>query len=744
MYDEKKNGPLTEEELNVKLDFQVREAMNQSEGELSALRESALRAYKAEKMGTERKGRSAYVSPVVFENIEWVHADVLRVFTSNERYAQFKPLNPADEKQAEQESDIVHYYLSQGAKGFLLMYDWTKDTLLYPNGYALFGWSDTTQIQERTFEGVDPMVLGALLQSPDDEIEVLAHREYIVEVPLTPDVIAQLSPEAQQEAQMTGTAKLPVYDVDVKRTIRQGEPEVRAIPPDQVYVSARHTSIDLDDADFCGFWESMTVSELIEAGYDRNLIDKACEAGGDDDVGHDAERTERNETADEYPYTDPEEIDYSMKRLKVEYLYPLVDFDGDGIAERRRVIRANGVILENKADDFVPLVAMAAVRIPHRHPGMGYAQMCTDLQKVKSTLLRGILDNLYATNGRRKLINYRSLMDDGSTMKDLANPNAELIRVKGDPRAAILPEPTSPIMSELMPAVEYFDQRTRIQTGVAPDTNVDPEMLQRVASDAAAAARSSGNKRTELLVRVMAETGVKKGFQKLHQLLKTHQTKPLQVKLHNRTWAQVDPRDWPDRNDVIVSVGLGFQNREQMLQMLFGILDVQIAKVAPFNMAQPMNIWATVSKIIEVADIGDPSKFFTEPDPAKGWKPPEPPPPDPLQMAQAEAYKAQAQKLVKEEERRVAELQAKTQADAQKHQLETIKMQLAEATAARDHERQMTEAARAQWETEQKYALENRKNLAEIRNKEADTEKKLAEAEATEKESERPRPEQGD
>lgn len=724
---------MDEDELNVILDRQVGQAMNQADKELSAIRTGALARYEAKKWGNERDGRSAYVSPDVFETIEWAHADVMRVFCSNDRYVAFKPLSPEDEKQAEQETDIVNHYLTQDGAGFLLMYDWTKDTLLYPNGYAFFGWENRDTIEEKRLEGLTGDQLAIF--DADDDFDVLSHEMRTVDVPVDQTMAAQLSREMLAQINPeTGTLPLPVFDVDIRRHIRKSRPKIRCLPPEQVLISPNQTGLDLDEGDFVGCWEPMTLSEIRQLGFDPDDVEAIKDNASVIETDYSEEKTERSASEDESPHTNPDAMTPASERYRVEYLFPRIDVDGDGVAERRHIVRVGHVILKNDVDDFQPIVAMSAVRVPHRHPGISYAQMCADIQLIKSTVLRNILDNVYSVNGRRKFVNDRALMDDGQTMRDLQDPNAEIVRVKGDPRAAIFPEQPTPIVTDLMPVVQYLDERKKTQTGVAPDLHLDPSVLQRTAAEAFAQAQTAANKRVEMVVRVMAETGMTRGFLKLRELLRTHQTREVQVKLHNRIWARATPSLWPDRDDVVVNVGLGFHNKERQLQMLFGILDVQLAKVAPFNLAPPKQVYATLEQIIETADIGDVSRYFVEPDPAKGWKLPEPPPPDPVMLAQAEVYKAQAEKFRAEEARRIEELKAKASVDMAKIQAEAEEARRKHALEMQKLQLEIEKARAEQWAAEQDRIAASDAAWAEVRNTEADTQKKLAEAEKIERE----------
>ena len=72
--------------------------------------------------------------------------------------------------------------------------------------------------------------------------------------------------------------------------------------------------------------------------------------------------------------------------------------------------------------------------------------------------------------------------------------------------------------------------------------------------------QNAAAQRIELIARIYAETGVKRAFRRILQLVCQHQQKARMIRLRN-TWVEMDPRGWRDSMDMTVSVGLGNGNR---------------------------------------------------------------------------------------------------------------------------------------------------------------------------------------
>ena len=65
----------------------------------------------------------------------------------------------------------------------------------------------------------------------------------------------------------------------------------------------------------------------------------------------------------------------------------LVDYDGDGIVERRKICMVGNTVLENEKCGSVPICAWTPLIMPHRHVGRSMAEMVEDIQKTKTGIL---------------------------------------------------------------------------------------------------------------------------------------------------------------------------------------------------------------------------------------------------------------------------------------------------------------------------------------------------------------------
>ena len=80
----------------------------------------------------------------------------------------------------------------------------------------------------------------------------------------------------------------------------------------------------------------------------------------------------------------------------------------------------------------------------------------------------------------------------------------------------------------------------------------------------------------------------------------------------NGRWLAIDPREWRNRYNMTVSVGVGTFGRQQQIANLSLIGQAQ-EKVLPLGLATPANIYQTAKRTVEAMGYRDSEQFFTAP-----------------------------------------------------------------------------------------------------------------------------------
>jgi len=153
---------------------------------------------------------------------------------------------------------------------------------------------------------------------------------------------------------------------------------------------------------------------------------------------------------------------------------------------------------------------------------------------------------------------------------------------------------------------------------------------------------NASTQRIELYARNFSE-GIKRMFQGILTLVCKYQDQERIIKLRNK-FVPMNPREWVDRYNATVQVGLGTGSQDQRLEVLGRVLAVQEKLIGAGGMGivDPQKIYNTLEKYLENAGYKDASQFFNNPA-TMPPPPPKPQQPDPtMQLAQAEQQRLRA------------------------------------------------------------------------------------------------------
>lgn len=578
-------------------------------------RAQSLSYYQGEPFGNEQEGRSSVVMRDVFEVVEWIKPSLLRIFTSGEEVVKFQPQNADDVPKAQQETDYVNHVILERNSGFLTIYEWFTDALLLMNGYVVAYWDESSHVTEEIYEGQTQDQVAMLLS--DSGVEVL---------------------EQDKRTLQTIIGPLEIHDLKIRRVVKDGQLRIRCIPPERVLVDHSHNSVCLQTADFVGYWEEMTISELRDMLPDADIPDDLGESESAATLRSDIVGTARNpvDPLNKRSDNDPSGSDPAMRVIKVYFGWMRVDADGDGIAERRRMIVAGEEPLYDEVDDLVSMAAITPTIMPHRHTGIDVVQVVKDLQLIKSTLMRGLLDNMYqANNGRFAIDEDRVNIDDML----VSRPNG-IVRVTGEPTMAIHPLIAPSMSGNVLQAIEYLDGVKEERTGVSRlNQGLDANTLNKTMGGQAAL-QAAAQMRIELIARVFAETGFKDLCGIVHALLRMHQRIDQIVQLRGE-WVTVNPSDWYARNDMRVTVGLGTGDSTNRLQHMQMIVTAQ-QNMLNMGLASRDTLYNGLVEFTKAAGFKDASKFWIKPDPNA---PPPQQPPNPQVQAKMMELQVQMKRI---------------------------------------------------------------------------------------------------
>ena len=576
----------TEQELMSRIHQEITDSLGY-DGEISIQREEAIKYYYALPFGNEVDGRSQYVDSTVQDTIEWIKPSLMRVFASGDEMVKFTPHGPEDVQAAEQATDYVNYVFTKDNPGWEILYSWFHDALLQKNGIVKVWWDEYPETQREEYRGLTDMEFEVL--TANKAVEVIEHEEYYEDV--------------------------TYHNIVIHRGDYNGKIKIENVPPDEFLISREAKGIQ--DARFVCHRVRKTVSELREMyGDDWDVGELG--AGYNAEM-YNAERLARYEFDDSNQWSSGlnETGEEALREYWLHESFIKTDYDDDGIAELRKVCSVGDYIFSNEEVDKTPFVSITPLKIPHKFFGMSVADLVMDLQLIKSTLMRNLMDNAYNQNfGRYAVLEGQANLDDLLTQRP-----GGVVRVKSP--NAVMPLATPPLQPESFQMLGYLDDVRESRTGVNKNTqglNADA-LTSHTTATAVNAVMSNAQSRVELIARQFAETGVKELMRCIYELLLKNQDKERVVMLRNQ-WVPVRPDMWNDKMDCTVSVALGNGSKDQqmahlsqMLQFAGQAMQGGLPIVTPQNM---YNLGAALVKAMGYQNVDD---YLTPPPPPQPNQP---------------------------------------------------------------------------------------------------------------------------
>ena len=679
---------MDDRQLYAIVDSEFVAAMGAPGGDISTERAEAWNAYLSKPRGDEEEGHSSVVTSDVADVVDGIMPSLLRIFTTADNLVDFDAVGAEDMALAEQESDYVSHVFFKQNPAFETLYTWFFDALAQKNGIVKAWWDESEQVTTESYTGLTLTELSDLLD--DEELEPIERAE-----------------REPGDGEAPGPDGL-VHDIEFRRVTRSGRVCVDNVPPEEYRISADARTVDPSRARMVGQEREVPRSDLLAMGFDPDVVNTlpAYEDSGSGRNGS-SEQQARYDRQDE---RHDEAREHSMDLVQIREAYIRVDYDGDGRAELRRVFTAGGKVLENEPADRQPFHVISPQPLPHKHFGRASSEKVMDVQKVTTTLLRQVLENLYHTNNPGHAVYEMGIGDN--TIDDLLTTRIGSIKRFSRPVAESYQQLTVPFTaSATFPMIDYFEKVKRDRTGISSDAEgLSPDALKNIQQSVMSQATDLARMKIETVARIFAETGIRSLFLHIRELLLKHSKKAELVKLRGE-WVTVDPRDWRASRNVTVNIGLGIGSRDSNLMHLEAIWQKQTQMVAGGGMnltVTPRNLYATAAEIVKNANYKDAAMFFTDPGDKLA-----PPPSD----QQAELQR-QAQQLE----------QNKQRLDAERFQIQQEKVELDRQRLLFDTERKSLDAVHKREHDNAKLMLEAQKVSSDVRSARTDDELRRAKA----------------
>ncbi len=299
--------------------------------------------YNGEPYGNEQKGKSAIVSRDIKKQSEWQHATLVDPFVSTTDIIKCTPITWEDEKAATQNQLLLNTQFCRKFDRFNFM-------------------SKAVKVLDR--EG--SLVVQTGWEYEDEDVTTIA--EIVVK--------DELGVEYIKKAEVT------------KTVVKKNQPTAKVCRNEDIYVDPTCQD-NLDNAQFIIYRYETDISTLKLDGRYKNL-DKVAKRDDDD-----------------YDYDSPDDTEFKFadeprkKRVVYEY-WGNYDVDCDGIAEPIVCAWIGDVIIRLQTNPYPdakpPFIVVPFNSVPFQLHGEANAEMIGDNQKVKTAIVRGIIDNMAQSN----------------------------------------------------------------------------------------------------------------------------------------------------------------------------------------------------------------------------------------------------------------------------------------------------------------------------------------------------------
>lgn len=302
-------------------------------------------AYDGKPYGNEVAGKSAIVSRDIKRQSEWQHASIVDPFVSTSEIVKCHPITFEDKEAARQNELLLNTQFCRKFDRFNFVSKAVKVADTEGTLIVQTGWD---------YE--------------DEEIEVEA------------EVVTE--DELGNQHVVTGMVK--------DRIVLKNQPTAVICRNEDIYLDPTCMG-DIDKAQFVIHRYETDLSTLRQDKRYKNL-DKLAKSGGD---CFDGDYDPADETSFKFS-------DEPRKKILVYEYWGNYDVDGDGVAEAIVCAWANDIVLRLSTnpypDNKPPFLVVPFNAVPFKLHGEANAELIGDNQKVKTAMLRGVIENMAKSN----------------------------------------------------------------------------------------------------------------------------------------------------------------------------------------------------------------------------------------------------------------------------------------------------------------------------------------------------------
>ena len=578
-------------ELNTQLDTYYNQSTSYQEGELGTRTRIAWDYYYGKLPEPVTQGSSKWVDRSVWESVNGTLQELISVFTSGEDAVRFAPINSADANNARAATKMVNKVLLRDNPGYNVLHDAFKECLITRNSFIKRYWTTEKQYTEEEFNDLSPEEFDTYMMGLGGEVEELDTEEV--------------------NGRVSGYIKyFKIYE-----GVR-----VEYVPFEQVFIEPTATS--LKDCNYIAHRVKKTKDELVYMGFDKKTVEDLSQSTSDFGSGviESARLNGINPLdIDELISTGDEGTDKVW--LHEHYMKSSLV---SGETEILQIFTVNMQILEINRVSEMPFETMTPFPTPGTIWGESVFDITKDIQDLNTTVVRGMIDNVMNANFRR----YTAVKNAYDRASLLNNRPGGVVEVSA--QGAVSPMEYHQLPSGISELLAYSESKKEARTGVSKVTQGLDESIFRNDNSTATVSMvmSAAQNRLRMVARNIAQRGMMSLMLGIYELIRQNGTQPIVIETATGE-VQIDPRSLPPRNDMIVNVAVGNNERGERATALQNLLVILSNNPAMQQFMQPNNAFFLATQLCESMGIYDVENYIT---PLNKIPPKQPDPSQQMQM----------------------------------------------------------------------------------------------------------------
>lgn len=558
--------------------------------------------YNAEYYGTEVPGRSAFVSNDVKDAVESAHDSLVRMFLGAGSIIKFNASNPdnkAQQTEAEEKTQFIDFLVRGQTNSYKTQSSFLTEVLKFKAGVQKYFYEETESTEDHKWEGLEILEVAEQLQAIGFELSL---NEGDTESTLINNAKHEDGKVISHTENDDGT-----FDIEVRVTTKRQVIKIITVPTGSFLLSTG--ADDLDDAELVGDESFKTRGELVAEGHSEDFVSKLPSAS----INGSSARTITSDVMGQIAESDFSE--WSSQTVPIADLYVKVDYNGDGIAERRHIQKSNDFILSNEPFDHVPYATASALIVPNSVIGEGWGEQVVDIARVNTAITRGVLDNIYAVNNTKKAVR---IGKNGVNLDEALSPViGGVVQVSGDRPLAdmIMPLVTEFIGDKALLVKQHMDQmKSQRVGGQLSSQGLDGDSLAKETATRFTGIEKTDQAKVEKIARNIVEMAYRKIYEGVAWLVAHHQMDEVEFNVLGKALT-ANPSNWKFDSNVSTEVGLGAGDNEKVVQNMSGLWQIhQQLKAISSPLTDDKKGYNILNKMLKALDMKDTSLYVNDPD----------------------------------------------------------------------------------------------------------------------------------